>query len=124
MQQQPGSFTMHVSERTMRRVQIAMTAMQATEQTAKAAADAAQSMTDQARRSLDEALGAVCDAHDEQLPTEYTLSVRPKDGTITISDNNQQGMPVSFPTAPDLAVVANGQDHASALVEASEGVQT
>jgi len=80
-------------------------------------------MADQARRSLDEALGSVCDAHDEQLPTEYTLSVRPKDGTITISDNNYRG-PVSMPTVPDLAVVANGQDHASALVEASEGIQT
>lgn len=81
------SFTVKVSDRSMRRVQIVMAAVQAADQTAKAATEAANSMVAQARKSLDEALGSICDAHDEVLPENYTLTLRVKDDEITITDN-------------------------------------
>ena len=93
---QQRQFTVHVGERSIRRVQVAMTAVQACEQTARAVTNAAQGMLDQARKSLDEALGAVCDAHDQQLPEQYTLTIKPNDGTVTITDANATPDPMVF----------------------------
>lgn len=110
------AITIKVSERTMRRVQITMAAMQGVEQTAQATAQAAQNMVAQARKSLDEALGTICDAHDEVLPSEYRLSVNLAESTLTIAE-----MLVATPDAP--ADVRNGTGHTSAPAEASEGIQ-
>jgi hypothetical protein len=100
------SFTVKLSDRSMRRVQITLAAMQTADQTARAVAEAANSMVAQARKSLDEALGAICDAHDQQLPEEYSISLRVNDGEITINDVQpaqgsllyppQQGMPLDM----------------------------
>lgn len=79
------TFTVKVSDRSMRRVQIVMAAVQASEQTAQAAAEAAQSMVAQARKSLDEALGSICDAHDEVLPDEYSVTLKTKENEITVT---------------------------------------
>lgn len=127
-QQQP--FSMSVSDRSMRRVQVVMAAMQAAEQTARAATTAAEGMVAQARKSLDEALGAICDAHDQTLPDEYSLTIRVADGLVIITD--QAAPPVEAPTLhavepspprdPDIPL--NGKAHAGTLAEASEGIQT
>jgi hypothetical protein len=110
---QQNQFTVHVSDRSIRRVQIAMAAVQASEQTAQAAASAAQNMLDQARKSLDEALGAICDAHNEMLPEQYTLTIRPNDGTLTITDVNSTPEPMVLGLEePTL----NGKDHGLEIV--------
>lgn len=111
-------ITIKVSERSMRRVQIIMAAYQACQQTAAAVNQSAAGMVEQARKSVDEALGAICDAHDESLPEEYNVSLNLKDSTVTISET-----PVATPGQPDDSVVAsNGAGHPSGLPGASPSI--
>lgn len=118
-------FTVKVSERSMRRVQVTMAAVQAAEQTAQASAQAANSMVAQARKSLDEALGAICDAHDEQLPEEYSVSLRTREAEITITATpsmtgsgmyptlSQTDIPIPF--AGNVIDATNGVEHAESV---------
>jgi lipopolysaccharide biosynthesis regulator YciM len=80
------NFTMSISDRSLRRVQISMAAVQAADQTAQAAVQALQSMVAQAHKGLDDALGAICDANDQVLPDEYTVTLNQAQSTVTISD--------------------------------------
>jgi hypothetical protein len=105
---QQKQFTVNVSERSIRRVQVAMTAVQTCEQTAQAVMATAQNMLDQARKSLDEALGAICDAHNEQLPGQYTLQIKPNDGTLTITDATETPEMVSVEVGPPPDHEGNG----------------
>lgn len=114
MQQQDQAYTLTVSERSLRRVQITVAALQAADQTAKAAAEAAQGMVAQARKSLDEALGAISDANDKTLPKEYTVKIDVNERTLTIisADDAQvlqpgQSLPGAF--APFQAPTTNGE---------------
>jgi hypothetical protein len=114
-------FTMQVSDRSLRRVQITMAAVQAADQTAQAALQALQGMVAQARKGLDDALGAICDANDEALPSEYTLTINQAAGTITITSDAPTGPTMLPPLEPDQAAGhANGQGLLSAVpVDAS-----
>lgn len=121
MQQQ--SFTVSVGDRSMRRVQIAMAAYQAAEQTAKAMAQAGEGMVAQARKSMDEALGAICDSHNESLPEQYSISLRPGDGTITVTDMAPMAAEPALPGPPppgEAEANRNGNLHAvEALADAT-----
>jgi ABC-type transporter Mla subunit MlaD len=123
----PDSFTMKVSDRSLRRVQLTMTALQAADQTAKAAVETMQGVVAGARKSLDEALAAICDAHDQTLPTEYTVSLDQANLTVTISEGDATGA-TGVPSEPEpaevLPVPANGVDHASAPPLPSGGTPT
>jgi hypothetical protein len=99
MTQQHG-FTMRVGDRSMRRIQITMAAMQAAQQTAQAAQQAGESMVAQARKSLDEALGALCDANNQTLPEQYSLTVRVADGEVVIIDSAIDGPGPEPPPGP------------------------
>ena len=119
----PDSFTMQVSERSLRRVQITMTALQAADLTAKAAIETMQSVVQQQRRSLDEALAAICDAHDQTLPQDYTVSLDQAANTVTISQGDATAAP-SEPETPQVPPVpVNGVDHSSAAPTPSGGLQ-
>lgn len=132
MTQQQKSFSMRVSDRSMRRLQITMAAMQAAEQTAQAMTSAGEGMVAQARKSLDEALGALCDANEQILPEEYSLTVRVDDRQVIILDTSI-GSPGAEPPPgpmenvsgpPQLSAVpptANGQGSPLVLAEAAEG---
>lgn len=120
-------ITLTISDRSLRRVQLVMAAYQSAEQTANATIQAAQGVVAQARKSLDEALGAICDAHDEALPEEYNVALNPRENKLTLTDLKQpldmilgSTLPTSSDMA-DLAGMANGTGHASALPEASPG---
>ena len=120
-------ITVQVSQRSIRRVQIAMAAMQATEQTAKAAAAATQGFVEQARRALDDALGAICDANDQRLPDQYSITVKPDEGVITIIDNSPQiglgDVALSVAPPPPLPVPINGKVEADdAASRDTEGI--
>jgi hypothetical protein len=134
MTQQQKSFSMRVSDRSMRRLQITMAAMQAAEQTAQAMTSAGEGMVAQARKSLDEALGALCDANEQTLPEQYSLTVRVEDRQVIILDTaidnpgpepppgpmeNVSGPP-QLSAVPGPTVTANGQA-TPALAEAAEG---
>lgn len=133
MSQQQEPFSMVVSDRSMRRVQIVMAAMQAAEQTARAASQAAEGMVAQARKSLDEALGSICDANDQTLPEQYSLTIRVAQGLIIITDTNadipppvqEPGLRAVEPSPPrDPDIPLNGATHAGVLPEAAQGIQT
>jgi len=117
MQQQ---FEVQVSERSMRRVQIIMAAVQTAEQMSKAVTQTAEGIVQQARQQLTDALGTICEAHDEVMPTQYTIGVDVKTNTITITDNTPPTLISPLPFL-DPDANPNGQGHASAPVEASEG---
>lgn len=113
-------FEVQVSERSMRRVQIIMAAVQTAEQTSKAVSQTAEGIVQQARQQLTDALGTICEAHDETMPDQYTIGVDIKTNTITITDNTPPTLMSPLPFV-DPDAKANGQDHASVPVEASEG---
>ena len=132
MTQQQKSFSMRVSDRSMRRLQITMAAMQAAEQTAQAMTSAGEGMVAQARKSLDEALGALCDANEQTLPEQYSLTVRVEDRQVIVLDStidnpgpepppgpmeNVSGPP-QLSAVPGPTVNTNGQT--PALAEATE----
>jgi hypothetical protein len=108
-------FTMQVSDRSLRRVQISMAAVQAADQTAQAALQALQNMVGQARKGLDDALGAICDANDQTLPADYTLTVNQAAGSITISTDVQ---PAGVTMLPPLEGQTNGQANGQGLLSA------
>jgi len=116
MQQEP--FTMQVSERSLRRVQVSVAALQVADQMAKATMETLQQMVGQARKSLDEALGAICDANDQTLPPEYTVSLNQASNTVTIAPESRSGaeeMGVSIMPGPAPVPVpepSNGEVHA------------
>ena len=82
-------------------------------------------MVGQARKSLDDALGSICDAHDEILPEQYTVTLNTKDCTITLTDATPQPMAgpgttvVNAPPMDDSVVAANGTSHPSLVPDAS-----
>jgi hypothetical protein len=80
-----------------------------------------QSVVGTARKSLDEALAAICDAHDQTLPAEYTVSLDQNNLTVTISEGDATSAQDAPPDAVAVPVPANGVDHASAPAAPSGG---
>jgi hypothetical protein len=78
---EPQPFTLEVSDRSMRRVQVSLAGLNAAQQ----ALQAVQGVAAGAKNSLDEAMGSLADAAGMDLPAEYNLRLDLKAQTITVS---------------------------------------